>query len=1291
MQFTLCFCVLLCALGRRVEVGDQLHNAATRASEMQQVTSVARQEDDECRMPVDVIFVLDGSTSVRTDDWDALKLFVSSAVMNFEIGDDEARVGIVQFASHARTEMNLTDHPGKVFRGINTLKQMRGGTLMSEGLGLAKDMFTNNPRQARRFIFLVADGDVDAASLPLAREIEDDLGGIIFSVAVGTNAQIDALRPLASHSTLFYEVDRFDALEDIVKQMTTTACKASGENLGVGVSELDFDHFSGEEKNDEIVEQVSIQTDLVDECFLDETFAKFNPVFEHWTMLAGLAERLIYEEDVTILAIFQSFVKDKIANISAKLASVQSPKMFAKSLGKNFRTAVAKVNLEEAQLTAAEIRDFMNLGLYNYVDRGTAHQQESLKQLEGDLCSGMKTFMKSVAAVQSPLYQEGGYLWHMWQEAWGPVRIFVKVTTQCKVDVPRWEDANNFLSNKQDQWAQCKGAKPFPEGQFPSSVMPCARADDEQDASAARGPAIDRNRMIRFLGCGASRVRTEPPVVGQLTDGCLQSDRPEIKAFMTSLCGGSDISKRECDIYGPFWGVYSAPIESIYGDASYEKKMDCQLLNSEDPHACHNPQVEAFKGMINRAASDYIYGALPPLAESRSRGWQEGIDSAVTSWEPDMAYPLPQQRRLDPPLWEIMREAEEGNAVMMISYGFSGSGKTTTLIGDSEAPIGKGLGVDGLLSLYLQDNAQKISSVQINIFEVYGRVRASDGTLMTEDGSGLWAYRVQDGEADLLGSAAAFQDSNGNVDFDALKSELHKPSYTVTLTDSDATPPAVSVKLLLTKVEKLRQNARTFAAGGDPIAHIRGTVNNPKSSRGTLLVLTTLHYKSGMTGTISAVDLAGAEDPGTMVGGFINFMGHENNPQCTRPGTGADADMIQVHMHSMHDYDQMNSQLGECFFLREMLVSCDPSNPAPDCIDITLSNGRRSMVRPDSTRGWIHKSKRAASQHSDWTFTVGRVDVTFTHEEVMDAYAAGAPKGLSSFKKSTSPSEFQWGEHLWGRCIRSSKTGSCSTTQGARLDKLALDKPLKKNEYGFEAKACKDILTCGVPKTLIQMSGSERGKQFRNHASVSQWQSTRKRFFAELQAHMAQYEAQERVYTDDYELHLRYFTKAIGPLVQEAMFINEALNEMKGYLGVWAQHSKKAGPGVKLHDLWPPVEFDILGRDAQTIDSTPGSRISEEGYKPWKFIQSVSDGNYAKMLALGQDHVMLLTMLEHIRLEALSKEKDTKVLVGAFVRTDAPGADPNCDGTRASLRFAQDLSDAIGWRRDTPGALPHLY
>ena len=53
------------------------------------------------------------------------------------------------------------------------------------------------------------------------------------------------------------------------------------------------------------------------------------------------------------------------------------------------------------------------------------------------------------------------------------------------------------------------------------------------------------------------------------------------------------------------------------------------------------------------------------------------------------------------------------------------------------------------------------------------------------------------------------------------------------------------------------------------------------------------------------------------------------------------------------------------------------------------------------------------------------------------------------------------------------------------------------------------------------------------------------------------------------------------------------------------------------------------------------------------------------------------------------RKRNTKVVVGTFVRSDIPGADLNCDGARASLEFAQGLSEVVGWKRKP--ALEWMY
>ncbi|CAE7496077.1 unnamed protein product, partial [Symbiodinium pilosum] len=71
---------------------------------------------------------------------------------------------------------------------------------------------------------------------------------------------------------------------------------------------------------------------------------------------------------------------------------------------------------------------------------------------------------------------------------------------------------------------------------------------------------------------------------------------------------------------------------------------------------------------------------------------------------------------------------------------------------------------------------------------------------------------------------------------------------------------------------------------------------------------------------------------------------------------------------------------------------------------------------------------------------------------------------------------------------------------------------------------------------------------------VLQWKENRNWFFNALKGLMERFAARQN--NKEFDRHLRYFTSAIGPVVEEAFFINEALNDMKGYLGIWAKESQ---------------------------------------------------------------------------------------------------------------------------------------
>jgi hypothetical protein len=229
------------------------------------------------------------------------------------------------------------------------------------------------------------------------------------------------------------------------------------------------------------------------------------------------------------------------------------------------------------------------------------------------------------------------------------------------------------------------------------------------------------------------------------------------------------------------------------------------------------------------------------------------------------------------------------------------------------------------------------------------------------------------------------------------------------------------------------------------------------------------------------------------------------------------------------------------------------------------------------------------------------------------------------------------------------------------------------------------------------------------------WMDTRRKFFHQLAEWLTIREVGRQEILEDWHLHAQYFTQTVGPMVQEAFYINEVLNEMRGYLYGWAQKSDRVKEGEKL-ELWPPHE-GYFG-EIQVIDSD-NKQFVRQGYNKDKCAQSVlAEKSYPAMLAQGNDKILAVGMLEYLRrpdlphrdpapaaqdpqqpllqqntptppAAGLEPPKNAKVLFGAFLRSDIPGADKDCSGALQSLQFAQALQDNIpGDTRQQ--SLPHI-
>lgn len=79
----------------------------------------------------DLVFLIDGSWNVGRPNFKYVRNFLSATAAAFAIGEDRARVGVVQYSDHAHTEFSLNQHLTRaaVLRAIGSLPYKGGDTM----------------------------------------------------------------------------------------------------------------------------------------------------------------------------------------------------------------------------------------------------------------------------------------------------------------------------------------------------------------------------------------------------------------------------------------------------------------------------------------------------------------------------------------------------------------------------------------------------------------------------------------------------------------------------------------------------------------------------------------------------------------------------------------------------------------------------------------------------------------------------------------------------------------------------------------------------------------------------------------------------------------------------------------------------------------------------------------------------------------------------------------------------------------------------------------------------------
>ncbi|XP_063040801.1 cartilage matrix protein isoform X1 [Engraulis encrasicolus] len=179
----------------------------------------------------DVVFLIDGSKSVRPENFELVKKWINQIVDKLDVGESKAHVGLVQYSSTVRQEFPLGRYNNKkdLKEAVKKMDYMERGTMTGQALRFLLDNSFAPSQGARPGVAKVGIVFTDGRSQDYIGEAArkaKELGFKMYAVGVG-NAVEDELREIASEPIAdhyFYTAD-FKAMASIAKKLTINVCQ----------------------------------------------------------------------------------------------------------------------------------------------------------------------------------------------------------------------------------------------------------------------------------------------------------------------------------------------------------------------------------------------------------------------------------------------------------------------------------------------------------------------------------------------------------------------------------------------------------------------------------------------------------------------------------------------------------------------------------------------------------------------------------------------------------------------------------------------------------------------------------------------------------------------------------------------------------------------------------------------------------------------------------------------------------------------------------------------------------
>ncbi|KAK7480284.1 hypothetical protein BaRGS_00028452, partial [Batillaria attramentaria] len=206
----------------------QYHHGGVSASDYTTLANLM-QPGCQSQSDLDLAFIMDTSSSISQQDFEAAKQFIVNTTSIFDV-TGRTRVALITYSTTATIRINWGQYRSHVSlnHAINALDYTPGGTETAKALNLAREQLFSRARpNAVKVLVLVTDGQshdtIDTNNAARLVHQEGDI--LVLAVGVGDLVELDELHNIASspackHTFQVAAYDQIDALREEIQQIT---------------------------------------------------------------------------------------------------------------------------------------------------------------------------------------------------------------------------------------------------------------------------------------------------------------------------------------------------------------------------------------------------------------------------------------------------------------------------------------------------------------------------------------------------------------------------------------------------------------------------------------------------------------------------------------------------------------------------------------------------------------------------------------------------------------------------------------------------------------------------------------------------------------------------------------------------------------------------------------------------------------------------------------------------------------------------------------------------------------